>query len=489
MNRLKIILLALLCSLTACASCSKNNGDSGTDGNDGHITSENKVEQNLLRSMQLIDNAMSNYFDGTAMSRYYNPYTGVKSDEIGSVWMYTSAIEAVNAVLAGLDAQKNEGDNTLYDKYFTKYSSLLSKLFDGLAYYEGSFRLTSFTGTNDWSVYAVNRASSPGSANVTGVLNVYDDQQWLVRELIESYKLTGENRYLEKAEYLASYVLDGWDCTLDENGNENGGIPWGPGYTTKHSCSNGPFISPLVWLSEMYKDKSDVVDYKYIEASGSRVSKSMLKSEYYLMYARKVYDYMKSHLYIQESGVYDDMMGGIQNDDDKYIIENGIAYEMVDGVKYRANTKLNDRVGPPISYNSGTMLSGAADLYRVTSQSNYLEDLEKLTDDSFKYFAKKDVSVKDYYTYTITGFNNWFNGVLCRGYVDASEHTEKAALPVKSFQDNLDYAYDKFLYQNMLPESLLGGWNRDTSKNSVEGMFTFAFAAEYAVLAKYLMLN
>jgi uncharacterized protein YyaL (SSP411 family) len=57
-----------------------------------------------------------------------------------------------------------------------------------------------------------------GKANVTGVLNVYDDQMWLVRELLEAYHLTGQERYLQEAEYLTAYVLDGWDCTLDEKG-------------------------------------------------------------------------------------------------------------------------------------------------------------------------------------------------------------------------------------------------------------------------------
>jgi hypothetical protein len=56
---------------------------------------------------------------------------------------------------------------------------------------------------------------------------------------------------------------------------------------------------------------------------------------------------------------------------------------------------------------------------------------------------------------------------------------------IDSFQKNLDYAWDNFLYEDMLPTSLLGGWNMDRSKNSVEAMFTFAFASEYAVLAKY----
>ena len=49
------------------------------------------------------------------------------------------------------------------------------------------------------------------------------------------------------------------------DGNVYGGITWGPGYVTKHSCSNGPIVSPLVWLYELYKDKSDVISYVYID--------------------------------------------------------------------------------------------------------------------------------------------------------------------------------------------------------------------------------
>ncbi len=88
---------------------------------------------------------------------------------------------------------------------------------------------------------------------------------WLVRELLESYHITGEQRYLEKAEYLMEYVLDGWDCTLDEQGNPLGGVALGPGYLTKHSCSNGPIVSPFwCWFHEIYKGKSDEVTYGYV---------------------------------------------------------------------------------------------------------------------------------------------------------------------------------------------------------------------------------
>lgn len=477
MKKLFVTIFSLLLVVTAACSDDpeNNNGDNGG----GPITSSDLVEQNLLRAMQMVDSAVVNHFTGSgmAMARYYNPYTGTRSAEKGSVWMYTSSIEAVNAILHGLKANKEHGKSELYDKNFARYTQLLHDLYENAAFYQGTFTLTSYTQTKEWSVYGVDRGGDKGSASVDGIYNVYDDQQWLIRELIEAYKLTADQTYLTKAEYLSQYVLDGWDCTLDDNGKENGGITWGPGYTTKHSCSNGPMVSPLVWLSELYQGKNDEISYLYIDANQNRKTASMKKSEYYLKFARAIYDWQKNSL-MRSDGVYDDMMGGCDPNCD-------VAYEIIDNVKYRKHTGLRDKVGPAISYNSGTMLSGAADLYRVTKEQVYLDDAKQLSDNSFKYFAKLGTAVAEHYTYDISGFNNWFNGVLMRGYVDLYPSHPDVSKNIESFQKNLDYAYDNFFYKGFLPPNLLVGWNREKGKNNMEGMFTFAFATEYAVLAKY----
>ncbi|WP_245588097.1 glycoside hydrolase family 76 protein [Algoriphagus terrigena] len=437
-------------------------------------------EQNLTRAMELTDKAVSAHFSGSgmAMARYYNPYTGVRSDETGSVWMYSAAIEAVNAILHGLQAQKENGNVAIYDAHFDRYATLLGQLYDNADYYLGTFELVSFTQTKEWSVYGVNRGNAKGTAKVEGIENVYDDQMWLIRELLESYKITGENAYLEKAEYLTDYVLDGWDSTRNPDGTERGGIPWGPGYATKHACSNGPMVSPLVWLHEIYKDKSDEITYRYIDAEDRKTRKtaSVKKSEYYADFAKKVYEWQKSQL-LRADGVYDDMRGGCS--------PGSPQNETIDGEVYRRGITCNDRVGPAISYNSGTMLSGAADLYRALGDGSYLDDAKKLSDDSFRYFAKAGETKEGYYTYNIGGFNNWFNGVLMRGYVDVQPAHGAAAEYIDTFQKNLDYGYENFLYEGFLPTNLLVGWSPTPNNNRTEGMFNFAFAAEYAVLSRY----
>lgn len=476
---ISLTLPALLCG---CLSCAKNTTPSTKPDDKGDNTENVETSRrNLLRSMSMVSSAMENYFSesGLAMSRYYNPYTKTKSSEKGSVWMYTSAIEAVNSILHALTDLKEAGYDSFYTNYFTTYSSLLAKLVDALEWYEGTYTLTSYTQTRQWTVYGVNRASSPGKASVEGRENVYDDQQWLIRELLEAYKLTGEDKYLQKAEYLTDYVIDGWDTTLDADGTEHGGIVWGPGYYTKHSCSNGPFISPLVWLSEIYAGKSDEITYRYIGENKQRLTRQMNKSEYYLMYARKVYAFQRSHLYRRSDGVYWDMLGA------KGYGGDNIAYETVGGVKYRGHNTEESPTGEAYSYNSGTMLSGAADLYRVTGDSQYLDDMTSLSTSAFLYFAQKSTSKTGYYEYAVTGFNNWFNGVLLRGWVDVSAHYNNVAVNIGTFQNNLDYAYTNYLKDDMLPSNLLYGWNTIYTKNNIEAMFTFAYAAEYAVLAKW----
>ncbi|MDE6872687.1 MAG: glycoside hydrolase family 76 protein [Bacteroidales bacterium] len=482
MKKILFFIICLSVFSTWAVSCERT----PAPGENAPVARVDLATQNIERAMAITDAAAAAYISSElGMFKSYNPYTGQVTDTgYENIWEYSSAFEAVTNILYALHLQKEAGDTELYDLHFSRYKSLLDRLYQGMAYYEGTYSLTSYTKNNrTWTVYGVPRASAPGANNVSGILNVYDDQMWIIRDFIEVWYATGDRSYLDKAEYLAEYVIDGFDCHVDEDGNEYGGITWGPGYVSKHSCSNGPFISPLVWLSDIYKGKGEKADRYYIDPSDRKTRKveQMDKSEYYLSYAIKVYDYQKSHL-LRSDGVYDDMMGG----DDT---GGKVVYETVDGVEYRRHTNLKDRVGPAHSYNSGAILSGAADLYRVTGDNAYLTDIQRLTDASFKYFAKPDETVEGLYTYDFSGNNSWFNAVLLRGYIDAYPAYNGAALPVDSFQQVYDHAYDNFLYEGMMPNSLYLGWANDRTKRTVRGRDQFAYAAQFALLAKYELEN
>lgn len=437
--------------------------------------------ENLKRSMALVDKTILAYFNPNTfeMSRYYNPFTQVKSEETASVWMYTAGIEAVNAILSALKSNKENADQNLYKLNYPKYEKLLAKLYENLDYYLGTFELVSFTQTKTWSVYAVDRVREKGKANVTGVLNVYDDQMWLLRELIHSYKLTGNKEYLKKAEYLTAYVLDGWDPSIDENGKEIGGIPWGPGYTTKHACSNSPLISSLVWLHDIYKNNNEQIEHRYIDPidGKTRMSKMEPKQEYYLNFAKAIYKWQKDKL-LSHNGVYADMMGGCDPD-------CRIRYEEINGKNYRANTKLTKAVGEAYSYNSGTMLSAAVDLYLATQDILYDEDAKELAKNSFSHFAVKGKEIPEYYSFGTEGFKNWFNGILLRGFKDLAMINSNYGQYIHPFQKNLDYGYKHANKDGFLATNLLKGWEGSKEPKGLEGMFMFTYAAEYALLAEY----
>ena len=196
--------------------------------------------------------------------------------------------------------------------------------------------------------------------------------------MLRSYHITGKANYLAQAEYLTDYVLDGWDCYPDADGNEYGGITWGPGYVTKHSCSNGPMISSLVWLYEIYRPKDDKITYRKIDQNLNRYEVTEKKAYYYLQFAKKIYAWQKQYLKMP-SGVYYDLVGASANSPQ---------FETVNGIRYRKGLALTPPSGKAYTYNSGTMLSGCADLYRVTRMDNYANDAKDLVAATFSALAQ-----------------------------------------------------------------------------------------------------
>lgn len=481
MKKKFIISSLLICLTVGNTACEGNDNDSKGDENESVET--DIASRNIERAITITDAATEAFIssDPGYMYKYYNPYTDQVTDSGNeNIWEFSSSFEAAANILLALDIQKEKGNSELYDLHFDRIKELADRLYNGMQYFKGTYQLTSYTKIDHpWTVYGVPRASSPGSNNVTGTLNVYDDQMWLIRDFIEVYKATGDKKYLDEAEYLAEYVIDGYDCHVDSNGNEYGGITWGPGYVTKHSCSNGPAVAPLVWLSEIYSGSEETATRYYIDPEDkvTRLTEVMDKSDYYLYYAERVYEYQKTHL-MREDGVYDDMMGGA-DPDNIYYEDNG----------YRGHNDLKDRVGPAYSYNSGAILSGAAELYRITQDPKYLEDAKALTEASFKYFATPDTTVEGLYTYDFSGNNSWFNAVLLRGYIDASRIDSGADLPVDSFQKIYDHGYDNFMYEGFMPNSVYLGWANAKENRKIRGRDQFAYAAQFALLARYDLEN
>lgn len=436
--------------------------------------------RDIDRCMTMVDAVWSHSIKGTDTNLYlgdtYDLQGRGSSKGVSDVWPYTAVIEAHCSLLEALDAAKNIAPD-LYSENYEKYVEQLDKLIDNLEWYRGTYNLASYAvGEKAVSPYGVHRGGSRGHAAVTGIENVYDDQMWLARELIRAYRITGNNDYLDEATYLTDYVLEGWDCWRDGNGEEFGGITWGPGYNSKHACSNSPIIQPLVWLSDIYGPTDKTMEYYYRDNDNEVVMATVNRSEHYLDFAKKVYSWQKRKL-LHNSGCYWDMMGA---DHGKIEVKDG----------YRQHVNNGGPTGNQYSYNTGTMIAGAAELYRVTGEESYLEDLEATTKASLNQFAKYQRSTGHYLFNTDAkaseGFNSWFNDVLMRSYADADAFVEGqfAKNGLESFQYNLDYAFENYNDKDYLPINFLDGWNGETV---TKGFHQSAFASEYGVLAKWLL--
>lgn len=433
----------------------------------------------IKRAIDLADATWDTNIKGEETSRYmadmFNTSTET-AEGTSDVWPLTAAIEAHCGVLEALEAIKDI-DPALYDDNHDLYIDRLNQLITGLDFYRGSYTLSSYaTSSKPSQPYGVHRGWLPGTANVKGIENVYDDQMWICRELIRAYRLTDNKAYLDRATYLADYVLDGWDCWRDEAGKEYGGITWGPGYNSKHACSNAPVIQPLVWLSQIYADSGETIDF-YSRNEENSVRKSTVdRSAHYLEYAAKVYDWQRENL-LHTSGCYWDMKGA----DGTIKVVRG----------YRQHVDCGGPVGNLYSYNTGTMISGAVELYKATGNDLYIDHLNTTIAGSIKQFTRNKRTLKAQYFLTDataeSGFNTWFNNVLFRSYVDAYDvMPAKVNTFLEGFQVALDYGFDNHLRCGMLPINLLDGWGTDVK---TKGFHQFAFVSQYAMMAKKHMMD
>ena len=164
-------------------------------------TNDEMAIRDLERAIQMTDATMEHSFSGsTSNMRMYDLYNLETQQGSGTadVWPYTAAIEAHCSVIEALDMLQEKAPQ-LYNDNRERYVKRLKQLFNSLDYYRGTYTLNSYARISQWSIYGVHRSNTKGTAAVTGIENVYDDQMWICREMVRAYKLTGDNDYLTKA--------------------------------------------------------------------------------------------------------------------------------------------------------------------------------------------------------------------------------------------------------------------------------------------------
>ncbi len=207
----------------------------------------------------------------------------------------------------------------------------------------------------------------------------YDDNGLVGIDYIDSYSVTRNSRYLEKAKQVMTFILSGWDDKFE------GAVPWLEGVKDqKPACSNG---------------KAMVLALKLFEETGDK---------YYLELGRKFYDWI-----------------------DKYLKdpERGIVWNSLSTIDATVNPDL-------YTYNTGTLLQAAVALYKFTGKKSYLENAEFLAKGSYNVFFK-------YTDEGVPYINDlpWFNLVLFRGYHDLYRVTGDSKY-VDTMIASIEYAWE-----------------------------------------------
>ena len=150
----------------------------------------------------------------------------------------------------------------------------------------------------------------------------YDDMEWMALACLRAYVVTNDSHFKDVTDVLWADIKNGWSSDL------GGGIWWRKDDPSKNTPSNMP---AAILAARLYKIGGNSTD---------------------LQWAKKIYDWERATLYDPVTGlVYDNIdKNGLKNTDWKF------------------------------TYNQGTFLGAALELYENTGSSAYLSDALQAAD-------------------------------------------------------------------------------------------------------------
>ena len=350
------------------------------------------TSSNLQRARLTLDSLYQNYSaPDTKLLRENYPFddkytaTYLASQEQANIpnqysylWPYSGTFSAVNALF-----------ETTKDK---KYQEILdSKVLPGLEEY--------FDQKRNPLGYASYINTAPQSDRF------YDDNVWLGIDFTDTYMLTKEDKYLQKAKMIWEFVASGIDDNL------GGGIYWcEQKRESKNTCSNAPGAVFALKLFEATKDST------------------------YFQQGKSLYEWTKKHL----------------QDPSDYL--------------YFDNIRLDGKIGEAkFPYNSGQMLQSASLLYKLTKDKAYLTDAQNIAKSAYNYFFT-DFTTSDGQQFKLLKKNDvWFIAVMLRGFVELY-HLDNDKTYIDAFQKNMDYAWNNMREGNGLFNTDWSGKQKDEKK-------------------------
>jgi predicted alpha-1,6-mannanase (GH76 family) len=156
----------------------------------------------------------------------------------------------------------------------------------------------------------------------TYINHYYDDMEWMALACLRAFNATGDVQYKDITMLLWADIKNGWSTDL------GGGIWWRKDNSSKNAPSNLP---AAILAARIYKKFNNPDD---------------------LVWAKNIYNWQKTVLYEPTSGLVFDNIAS-------------------DGTK---NTTWK------FTYNQGTFIGAALELYSITQTSSYMDDALKAAD-------------------------------------------------------------------------------------------------------------
>lgn len=256
--------------------------------------------------------------------------------------------------------------------------------------------LDAYTRTNQGSYLNVINSWYEGVKIKNGntFLNVfYDDMEWNALAMLRAFEATGDEKFKTSSMEVWNDIKTGW------NTQGGGGIAWKKDQLwSKNACSNGP---ASILAARMYQKFGNESDKEW---------------------ALKIYNWEKEYLFNPSNGaVYDNLNASTGAVQSSWIF----------------------------TYNQGTFLGSAVELFKITGEVSYLNDAVKAADYTLNNLVNgNDQLLKD----EGSGDGGLFKGIFVRYF------TQLIMLPELS--EGTRNRYINFLKHNA--ETL---WTKGTNKN------------------------
>lgn len=242
--------------------------------------------------------------------------------------------------------------------------------------------------------------------------NVFvDDMEWMALAQLRMYESTDDEKYIAKATQLYNDWI--WPTWGPENETPwNGGITWKTDVEkTKNACSNGPAAIIAARIYTMY-DQLDNPGEKSKQA--------------YLDEAVKIYSWLKENLYNPAEGkVYDNM-----NREGK-----------IDQAIY--------------TYNQGTFIGAAHELYKITGDKQYLEDAITASNYVIDHMSEN----KGVLANATSGDGGLFNGIFFRYFVKLVNDPDLDSVNHEKFHNYITNAATVMAENGVNKSTMLYGGN------------------------------